>query len=113
VLFLHPGFRNELFFTRSFLTRQFVTSKNYYRRHSQLSEQNDVLWDDPVAPELAFDFDSPHISTAEAAVTLFLAFAGIGGFYQFIKWTDPPSKNPAVCRTADMLCDCLGAPYKK
>jgi hypothetical protein len=37
-------------------------------------------------------------------------FAVIGAFYQFIKWTDPPSMNPAKSRTEDMVCDCFGAP---
>ena len=68
------------------------------------------MWDDSVAPELAFDFESQHISTAEAAITLSGFFAVIGAFYQFIKWTDPPSMNPAKSRTEDMVCDCFGAP---
>jgi hypothetical protein len=81
--------------------------------HSQLSEQNDVLWDDAVAPELAFDFDSSHISSAEAAGMLMSAFGALFGLLMFVKWQDPESKNPAVCRTADMVCDWSGAPLKK
>jgi len=71
----------------------------------KLIENNDAVWDDGVAPELALDFDCQHVSHSEA---VFSWLAGLGGFaalYQFIKSTDPASKNPAVNRTMNVVVD--------
>ena len=75
-------------------------------------EQNDCLWDDGVAPELALDFDSQHISSTEALATWLGALGGLGGLLMFVKWTDPESKNPAVGRQMNIVVDAvpLGPP---
>lgn len=63
------------------------------------------MWDDGVAPELALDFDSQHISTTEALLTWAAAMTGLGLFYNFVAWTDPEGKNPAVGRTLNLVVE--------
>jgi len=75
------------------------------RIHSllQLHESHELIWDDGVAPEVTIDFDAQNIDT-ETGLKMWLG--GIGFFvslFQFIKWTDPESKNPAVNREFDMI----------
>mmetsp|Transcript_13890 Transcript_13890/g.40625 ORF Transcript_13890/g.40625 Transcript_13890/m.40625 type:complete len:124 (-) Transcript_13890:192-563(-) len=71
----------------------------------KLVENSDAVWDDGVAPELAFDFDCQHISSQEG---LAWWLGGIGFFtsvYQFVKSTDPESMNPAVNRKMNMVVE--------
>lgn len=63
----------------------------------QLAENNDAIWDDGVAPELALDFDMPHMSSREALGTFFLGFGTFFVFFQFLKLIkDPDTDNPAL-----------------
>eukprot|EP00542_Grammatophora_oceanica_P010156 CAMPEP_0194047994 /NCGR_PEP_ID=MMETSP0009_2-20130614/26492_1 /TAXON_ID=210454 /ORGANISM="Grammatophora oceanica, Strain CCMP 410" /LENGTH=146 /DNA_ID=CAMNT_0038693771 /DNA_START=39 /DNA_END=479 /DNA_ORIENTATION=- len=64
----------------------------------KLSEDNDAIWDDGVAPELAFDFDVQNVSTLEAIMTLGAMFGFVGTIYYTIKQMDPEGQNPAVSR---------------
>jgi hypothetical protein len=82
---------------------------------SQLVEQNDVVFDDGVAPELALDFDSQHISSTEALLTWAAALTGLVLFWNFVAWTDPESKNPAVGRKMNMVVEPVprGPPNKE
>ncbi len=63
---------------------------------TQLYEQNDAVFDDGVAPELALDFDCQNISSREALASWLGAFGVIYLFYNLIKWTDPESQRPAL-----------------
>ena len=74
-------------------------------RALQLVENNDCLFDDGVAPELALDFDSQHISSTEALISWAGALTGLGLFWLFLKSTDPEGKNPAVSRKFDMVVE--------
>jgi hypothetical protein len=72
---------------------------------SQLVENNDAVWDDGVAPELALDFDCQHVSKTEG---IFSWLGGLGlfvGLYQVVKMTDPQSKNPAVNRKMNVVVE--------
>jgi hypothetical protein len=64
-----------------------------------LPEEYELLWDDPVAPELALDFDAQHIPLP-IGVLMFSSglafFALVGAFVYFI--IDAPSQNPAAKR---------------
>jgi len=71
----------------------------------QLVENNDAVWDDGVAPELALDFDCQHVSKTEGVLSWLGGLGFFVGIYQIIKWTDPPSKNPAVNRKMNRVVD--------
>ena len=73
----------------------------------QLVENHDCLFDDACAPELALDFDAQNVSTSEGIYTWMLFFVGgFGGLLTFITFVkDPPSKNPASARAADVVID--------
>ena len=75
-------------------------------------ENHDCLFDDACAPELALDFDAQNISTSEGIATWMLFFVGgFGGLLTFITFVrDPPSKNPASARAADVV---VPLPYHK
>ena len=74
-----------------------------------MAENNDALWDDGVAPELALDFDVSHISSREALGTWLFAFGLLGGFYQFLKLIyDPEVDNPALDHSTLMVCEDYG-----
>lgn len=63
---------------------------------SQLHEQDELVWNDGVAPELAIDFDAPHY---DRWTGLLMWLGGLGfffAFYQFIALTDPKSRKPTV-----------------
>lgn len=68
-------------------------------------EQNDIVFDDGVAPELALDFDSQHISSAEALLSWASALTGLVVFWNFVAWTDPEGKNPAVNRKMNIVVE--------
>lgn len=63
-----------------------------------MAENHDIIFDDGVAPEMALDFDCPHISSGEAMMTWLGALGGVALFYQLVKSTDPEGQNPAVNR---------------
>ena len=70
-----------------------------------MTENSDALWDDGVAPELALDFDAPHISSREG---LYSWLGGLGMFavlYQVIKfWTNGAvDDNPALAHSTDVV----------
>ncbi len=48
-------------------------------------ENDDCLFDDGVAPELALDFDSQHISSVEALASWAAALTGLGLFYTYLR----------------------------
>ena len=75
-------------------------------------ENNDAVFDDGVAPELALDFDVQHVSKTEGVLSWLGGLSLFVGLYQFIKFTDPESKNPAVNRTMNVVIDPprIGAP---
>lgn len=84
---------------------QLVETRNSLFYILQLVENNDAVWDDGVAPELALDYDCQHVSSKEGILSW---LGGLGGFvalYQFVKTTDPESKNPAVNRTMNVVKD--------
>jgi hypothetical protein len=68
-------------------------------------ENHDIIFDDGVAPELAIDFDSQHISSGEAVASLLGMFGVLASFYQLVKWTNPVEQNPAVNRTFNMVVE--------
>merc|ERR1719276_640549 len=58
-----------------------------------LHEQQDIIWDDGVAPEVTLDFDAPHIPRWMTGV---MWFGGLGAFviaYQYIKLVRKPEVN--------------------
>jgi hypothetical protein len=61
------------------------------------------LWDDGVAPELALDFDAPHISSSEALWSAAGAFSIFFALYQFIKVVAPEDANPALGHEVDVI----------
>jgi len=70
----------------------------------QLAENNDAIWDDGVAPELALDFDMPHISSREALGTWMFGFGCFAVFYQFLKLVrDPDVDNKAVSHSTMLV----------
>eukprot|EP00557_Chaetoceros_sp_GSL56_P004104 CAMPEP_0176487930 /NCGR_PEP_ID=MMETSP0200_2-20121128/6421_1 /TAXON_ID=947934 /ORGANISM="Chaetoceros sp., Strain GSL56" /LENGTH=126 /DNA_ID=CAMNT_0017884845 /DNA_START=66 /DNA_END=446 /DNA_ORIENTATION=+ len=71
----------------------------------KLVENNDAVWDDGVAPELALDFDCQHVSKTEGILSW---LGGLGLFvalFQVVKMSDPQSKNPAVNRKMNVVVD--------
>lgn len=71
----------------------------------QLVENHDAVWDDGVAPEVALDFDCQHISKGEGVMWWLGGLAFFTGLFQFVKSTDPESKNPAVNRKMNIVVD--------
>jgi hypothetical protein len=68
-------------------------------------ENNDAVFDDGVAPELALDFDCQHVDSTEG---LFSWLGGLSCFailYQVVKLTDPAGKNPAVNRSMNVVIE--------
>jgi len=69
-----------------------------------LAENNDAIWDDGVAPELALDFDMPHMSSREALGTWMFGFGVFFAFYQFLKLVrDPNVDNPALSHSTMLV----------
>lgn len=66
-------------------------------------ENNDCLFDDGVAPELALDFDSQHISSVEALLSWAGALTGLGVFWMFLNSSG--IESPAVSRKFDMVVE--------
>eukprot|EP00977_Amphora_coffeiformis_P003264 scaffold609_cov170-Amphora_coffeaeformis.AAC.18 len=74
-------------------------------RAAPMTENSDALWDDGVAPELALDFDAPHISSREGLYSWLAALSGFGILYQCIKlWTNGAvDDNPALHHATDIV----------
>lgn len=83
----------------------FTLSHPAFLCSSQIVENNDAVWDDGVAPELALDYDCQHVSSTEGILSWLGGLSLFVGFYQFIKFTDPQSKNPAVNRKMNVVVD--------
>lgn len=59
-----------------------------------------------MAPELALDFDMPHMSSREALTTWLIGFGSFAVFFQFLKVVfDPEIDNPAVGHEVTMMVD--------
>jgi len=70
-----------------------------------MTENSDCLWDDGVAPELALDFDAPHISSREGLYSWLAALSGFAFLYQGIKWwtNGAVDDNPALSHATDVV----------
>jgi hypothetical protein len=68
-------------------------------------ENSDAVWDDGVAPELALDFDAPHISSREALATWAGALFGFFVVYQTIRFVTGGAldDNPAFIHASDVV----------
>ena len=71
----------------------------------KLVEHHDSVWDDGVAPEVALDYDCQHVSSTEGLLSWLGGLTGFALLFQFVKSTDPESKNPAVNRTLNVVVD--------
>mmetsp|Transcript_10199 Transcript_10199/g.29952 ORF Transcript_10199/g.29952 Transcript_10199/m.29952 type:complete len:126 (-) Transcript_10199:116-493(-) len=71
-----------------------------------LVENHDCLFDDACAPELALDFDSQNVSTAEGLLSWGLAIGAYITLFNVIKHVGQPEvENPAVSRAeSDDIC---------
>ncbi len=78
-------------------------------------ENDDCLFDDGVAPELALDFDSQHISSGEALASWAAALTGLGLFYTYLSSSGIEESAPAVSRAFDMVVEepPMGTPKKE
>ena len=63
---------------------------------AQLHEQDELVWNDGVAPETAIDFDAPHISAGTGLVWRLGGFGFFFGVYSFAKATGHPDNKPSV-----------------
>ena len=70
-----------------------------------MTENSDALWDDGVAPELALDFDAPHISSREGLYSWLAGLSGFAVLFQAIKlWTNGAvDDNPALSHATDVV----------
>jgi hypothetical protein len=68
-------------------------------------ENNDAVWDDGVAPEVALDFDCQHVGSTEGLLSWLGGLSLFAGLYQLVKASDPASKNPAVNRKMNMVIE--------
>lgn len=62
----------------------------------QLHEQDELIWNDGVAPETALDLDAPHISAAKGLVWWLGGFAFFYSVFRFAKATGHPGNKPSV-----------------
>ena len=69
----------------------------------KLTEQQDAIWDDGVAPEVTLDFDCQHIDTWTGLAMWLGGLTFFATLFQVVKLTDPHSKNPAVNRAANQV----------
>lgn len=63
-----------------------------------LPEQDELIWNDGVAPETALDFDAPHISRAKGLAWWLGGFGFFYSVYLFAKWTKQPDNKPSAER---------------
>lgn len=65
----------------------------------KLPSEVELLWNDPVAPEITIDFDAPHLSKMQALGMFAAAWGTFAAAFGFIYYfVDPPSKKPAIDR---------------
>mmetsp|Transcript_2518 Transcript_2518/g.3425 ORF Transcript_2518/g.3425 Transcript_2518/m.3425 type:complete len:134 (+) Transcript_2518:39-440(+) len=72
------------------------------RPSKRVPEENELVWDDGVAPEVCLDFDAPNVSTSDAFKWW---LGGIGIFvavYQAIKMSDPENLMEAAPRKSTL-----------
>jgi hypothetical protein len=62
----------------------------------QLHEEDELIWNDGVAPEAALDFDAPHISKAEGLAWWLGGFGFFYAIYLFAVATGQPEKKISV-----------------
>lgn len=65
-----------------------------------MPEENELVWDDSVAPETCVDFDAPHVPTSEVFMMIAGAFAALFGIYSFVEYYDARATNPVATRSA-------------
>ena len=68
-------------------------------------ENNDLVFDDGVAPELALDFDAQHIDSSKALGMTAGAIGFLCSLYFVISLTDPPSQKPCINRKFDCVVE--------
>jgi hypothetical protein len=62
----------------------------------QLHEQNELVWNDGVAPETAIDFDVPHWSAVKGAMLWLGGFGFFASIYAFAASTNHPNNKISV-----------------
>lgn len=62
----------------------------------QLHEEDELIWNDGVAPETALDFDAPHVSKTAGLLWWLGGFAFFYSVWRFAKATGHPAKKPSV-----------------
>lgn len=68
-----------------------------------LPEEYELLWHDGVAPEMAVDFDSPHVSTLTALRLWLTALGSVGLITMYYAYVyDVEAKRPAKKRELDV-----------
>ena len=68
-----------------------------------MPENYDCVWDDGVAPELALDFDAPHISSREGLLSWLAGLSSFAVIYQVVKFFMKDVENPALSHATDVL----------
>lgn len=58
-----------------------------------MHEQDELVWNDSVAPETAIDFDAPHISKGQGLLMWLGGFAFFFAVWMFASATDHPSNK--------------------
>ena len=61
-----------------------------------LPEEDELIWNDRVAPETALDFDAPHIDSHTGLLMWLGGFGFFYAIYLFADSTSHPSKKPTV-----------------
>lgn len=61
----------------------------------QLHEEDELIWNDGVAPETAIDFDAQHVSKGSGLLWWLGGLAFFFSVYQFAKATNHPAKKPS------------------
>ena len=61
-----------------------------------LPEEDELIWNDRVAPETALDLDAPHVSPLEGLLMWLGGFAFFFGVYQYAVSTSHPANKPTV-----------------
>jgi hypothetical protein len=61
-----------------------------------LPEEDELIWNDRVAPETALDLDAPHVGRLEGLVMWLGGFAFFYAVYQYAVSTSHPSNKPTV-----------------
>lgn len=67
-----------------------------------MHEEQELVWDDSVAPELCLDFDAPHISRLQGLAWWLGGLTFFATFYNIVKLSDPEGRREALQRAATM-----------